>query len=543
MRYITVLALFFVAFCLMSTGFVATADDAKKKEPAAAASSKKEKDAKPEKAAKDAKKAEPKKESDKKEKAKAEAAKKPVVKPEAKKPVHEVKAGPFQVSVVLKGVFEAKRTAPVSIWPKQWAAYMILKAAEHGKAVKQGELLIAFDPEKIDEAIEDLRSQIKLSDIEMTRLAEQVAAMEKLSPMDLAAVERRQRNAEQDFDRFMKVELPMSKKMSDFSLKRANEELVYAKEELSQLEKMYKADDMTEETEEIVLRRARNQVAEAEVFLKMAKLRHEEMKKMGFPRSVESAKESIERGTLGNRQAKVLLPLTLKKSWLELEKNKVARERLDQRLKELLADRALMTVKAPADGVVYYGECVDGKWTGMTMPAMFQRGASLPGKKVLMTVVETRPVLIRAAASENEIRYVREGVKGKARPVAYPQKAIDAVVTEVATAPNAQNQFDTRLLVTDQDVAPVMPGMTCVVKLIAYKTDKALTIPPTALGTDKDDDLKYFVHVVGKDGKSARRDVEVGERTAEAVEIVKGLSAGDKVLKVCPKDEETTNKK
>ena len=47
----------------------------------------------------------------------------------------------------------------------QWSSFTILKAAEHGKQVKQGELLIAFDPEKIDQAIDDLRTQLKLADI------------------------------------------------------------------------------------------------------------------------------------------------------------------------------------------------------------------------------------------------------------------------------------------------------------------------------------------------------------------------------------------
>ena len=36
--------------------------------------------------------------------------------------------------------------------------------------------------------------------------------------------------------------------------------MAYQKEELHQLEKMYKADDLTEETEEIILTRARHRL-------------------------------------------------------------------------------------------------------------------------------------------------------------------------------------------------------------------------------------------------------------------------------------------
>ena len=44
--------------------------------------------------------------------------------------------------------------------------------------------------------------------------------------------------------------------MANFSVKSADNMLAYEKEELRQLEKMYKADDLVEETEEIVLKRA-----------------------------------------------------------------------------------------------------------------------------------------------------------------------------------------------------------------------------------------------------------------------------------------------
>ncbi len=515
----------------------------------------KEKDAKQEKAdAKKPAKAEEKKADKKKakdakkkaddDKTKAKTtAKKKVAPPVKKLPVHEVEKGPFQVTVALKGIFEAKRMAEVSVWPEQWSGFKVLKAVEHGKQVKQGDLLIAFDPEKIDQALDDLRRQAKLTDIQMRKLQEQLDAMEKLAPMDLAAVDRRKRITEEDFEQLMKVDLPASKERAEFSLKMIEEYVAYAKEELKQLEKMYKADDLTEETEEIILRRARFQVKMYEFYYKLSKLRHDEMMKFSLPRREESAKDSIKRSRLSIRKTRILLPLALKKGRLEMEKAKVSRERLAKKLKELSADRKLMTVKSPADGIVYFGECVDGRWTGMTSKSRFKRGASLPTKSVLMTVLKTQPILIRSAATEKDVRYVREGLKGKVRPTAYPKVRFEAIVSEVDSAPSSSNRFDVKLMVTDQSVGPVMPGMTCMIKLVPYKKKNALTIPPTALGTDPEDDMKHFVYVVDKKGKPKKRKVKVGERTVKAVEILKGLRAGDKVLKVCPKEDPNKAKK
>jgi HlyD family secretion protein len=560
-RLAVCLVLCFVVFCWAPGRFMVCAAEAEKS-PAAKKEVKKEEPKKEtkvdkakeekekaEKAKKDAKPAAdegPKKTEAKKEEAKKDAAKKEEPKKEEPKkpapPVHEVKAEPFQVTVELKGVFEAKRMTDVSIWPEEWSGYTVLKAVEHGKQVKQGDLLIACDPEQIDRTIDDLRRQLKLTDIEMVRLQEQVRSLEKLTPMDLEAIDRGQRIAKEDYEQFLKVDMPMSKELAEFSLKSSKEQLDYAKEELAQLEKMYKADDLTEETEEIVLRRARFEVAMSEMYYKMSQQRYDEMKKFGFPRREESEKDSIDRTTFGLKQAKIVLPLALKKARLDIAKAKIEYERMEKRLNDLLADRVFMTVKAPATGTLYYGECVDGRWTGMTSASSFDRGSMVPTKKTFMTIVDTRPLVIRSTVGEKDVRNMREGVKGKATPTAYPEARLETVLAEIAAVPDAQNNFNTKLMVTEQGSLGVMPGMSCSVKLVVYKKDKAITIPPTALGTDSVDDSKHFVHVVGKDGKSAKRDVTIGERNAKAIEILKGLAAGDKVLKTCPPDDEKPQK-
>ena len=56
------------------------------------------------------------------------------------------------------------------------------------------------------------------------------------------------------------------------SLKSSEQYLAYAAEELNQLKKMYEADDLTEETEEIILQRAQYQYERAKFSMKQLKL-------------------------------------------------------------------------------------------------------------------------------------------------------------------------------------------------------------------------------------------------------------------------------
>ena len=61
------------------------------------------------------------------------------------------------------------------------------------------------------------------------------------------------------------MERPFTLKSTEFSLKMTKEKLEYEEEELRQLEKMYKADDITEETEAIVLKRGTRRRGSREV--------------------------------------------------------------------------------------------------------------------------------------------------------------------------------------------------------------------------------------------------------------------------------------
>ena len=97
------------------------------------------------------------------------------------------------------------------------------------------------------------------------------------------------------------------------------------------------------------------------------------------------------------------------------------RERTDERLKKLLADRELMTVKSPLDGIVYYGKCVRGKFSdSTTLAENLRRNGSIPPNQVVMTVVEPRPMFIRATVAEDQLHYLRPGSRASPRRRAIP---------------------------------------------------------------------------------------------------------------------------
>ncbi len=478
--------------------------------------------------------------SDKKSTASADAAKgKDADKKEAAKPATaKVKKGPFHIEVSLDGVFEAQDQAELVIRPQEWPLLQVLKAVDHGTAVKQGDLVLALDTEKIDHTISELRAEMQLNELAVKQSEAQLAALEKVAPLDTDANERAQRMAKEDWKLYQDVDKPLSVKMNEYRLKSAQEQLEYAEEEYRQLEKMYKADDLREETEKIVLRRAKNGVDRAKLGLEFAQASYNEAKKLSLPRQDERAKEQTERALIDVDLTRASIPLLMNKHRLELEKLKLARTQGEEKLSKLISDREAMVVKAPMDGIVYYGRCVRGKWAAMSHETL-RRGSPIQPNDVVMTIVKPRPMIIRTTVPESQAQRVHAGQTAYVDPVGFVDQKLTAIVHRVGTIPMGGSGFDCQMTVASDALnQAIMPGMNCEMKLIPYKKADALTVPPKAVFTEDLDPSKQYVYLVGKkDGKPQKRTVTLGERNEKQVEVLSGLAAGEEILTEKPKEE------
>src|SRR5262249_31310340 len=151
-------------------------------------------------------------------------------------------------------------------------------------------------------------------------------------------------------------------KNAEFSVKDARHGLEYAQEELKQLEKMYRAGDIREETEEIIVRRQRNRVEEAEFNLKNVEIRRDQTLKVSLPRQEQNLKENVTKQALALEKAQNEIPLSVNQKRVNLERQKYEQKKLDDKIAKLKRDRETMTVKAPCAGIVYYGKSSRGQW-------------------------------------------------------------------------------------------------------------------------------------------------------------------------------------
>lgn len=462
----------------------------------------------------------------------------------AKPATYKVEKEPFKIDVSVKGIFESGDMTEVSLSPLVWSptagggVLMVEKAVEHGTPVKKGDPILWLDTEKLDQTIKDLEIDSNLNELAIKLAEEELPILTRTTPMDIEAAERAKKHADEDLKRYKDVDRGFMLTDAEQMLKQARQQLDYEKEELKQLEKMYKANDLTEDTEEIILKRQRNYVEMYEYYVKEAEWMRNRIVNISVPRRDRDMEESTVKRGLDLEKARNTLPLSLNQKRLSLSKMKYDREKNAERLAKLKKDREGMIVKAPTDGTVYYGKCSRGQWnTASSVAGKLQRGGMLMPEEVLMTIVKPRPLFVRAVVEEKDLHSLQPGMAGKTTPTMNPDLKLSSKLQNLSTVPVTPGSFEARIELEGDKSASLVPGMACTVKFVPYLKKETLTVPSSAVFAEELDEDKHYVYLLGKDSKGTKHAVTIGKKSGSKTEILKGLSENDEILQQKPTPE------
>lgn len=439
---------------------------------------------------------------------------------------YTVRREPFSVEVELQGVLESTEMHEVRLVPDTWPSWRVDRAVEHGTSVRKGDPVIWFNRRGLEQKLQDLSAGKALTKLELEQAQEELALLEKSVPMELAKIRRATRVADEDLSRFAKIDKPASLRNSAFSLESAQNFLAYEKEELKQLERMYKADDLTDETEEIILRRARDSVKRSEHSLARAKEKHAQTSAVEIPRTEAERTEAAEAARLALRAAEADLPLKLSKAKLSVDKLKYDHHKAGVEEKRLARDWKSLTLTAPADGIVYYGACENGRWSSAAAVAKTLRPGGTPTPHaVLMTIVDPEKMVMRADVPQDELGSIRRDTKASVTVVGLDQPTFEATLLS-RPAPTAANDKFTCVFVPAKRAAEELArirhaaGMKCTAKIATYAAPFAIVVPKAAVYKDDLWHEAHFVYLAGENGSSRKYWVDVPHAVGERVEIV-----------------------
>lgn len=439
---------------------------------------------------------------------------------------------PIRSEVTVPGILFSRKTAEITVSPKTAQAFKVVSAVPHGSVVKTGDLLVEFDSEAFHDQLAEAERDLQAAEVAAKESQRELELFLEQHPIDVEQAELTWTQAQEDYKYFVEVEFPFDYKELEQSLKSAQDFLDYNHEELKQLEKMYKADDLTEESEEIVLRRARDDFNRSTFSFERTKQSSQRQREVGLPRLEKQRKTAHRLAELAYHRSRLELSLAEAKKRQAADKVKVALEKAARTLAELQADAGLFRVTAPIDGVVYYGKCVDGKWPGIAeLGIKLRKHGAVQPNEIFLTVVDNSALAAVANVPEAEAAKLQLGQFARMAPTAYPEGRVAMKVAKIAPLPNTDGSFETEFELAQASQLRLVAGLNGSIKVLIYEQADALLVPSKAVFTDEADDTIKYVKLLKPDGSQTRAEVKLGATKGDDVELLSStLTPNDKLL-------------
>jgi RND family efflux transporter MFP subunit len=149
-----------------------------------------------------------------------------------------------------------------------------------------------------------------------------------------------------------------------------------------------------------------------------------------------------------------------------------------------------------------------------------------PGK-ALLTIGNPGDLWVTATVDERDVPRLVPGQEALMRSDAWPDRVIAGRLLEVTPGGDAlQRAFRARILFAHAENVPI--GLSLEVNITTHRHDKALLVPQAALA----DGRVWTIH----DGRARKIAVKAGIQSADQVEILSGLKAGERVIVGAPED-------
>lgn len=362
-----------------------------------------------------------------------------------KEPAKEETKSIEPVVVKVDGTFESPASVAVKAGTKEIKSLVIERIVAHGTAVEKGQNLVWFKTEDVDKQIADTELDVQLAEVALSDAEFKFKQFQESQRLDREAAELARARAREDHDQFVRVDREQQIKSTEFNLSNVKASLENAEEELAQLEKMYLEDDLTEESEEIVLKRARQAVEQAKFRLESSELQAKQTLEKVIPRLTADRESGLARAEMAYQSAIRELDFSRKRREIEMAKERKKFKEQEKKLNDLRAERKQMVLVAPQAGLFLHGALTRGAIGDKA--STLETGSAVSAEQVIGTVAAKKPLHLRVSIAEDQLRHVKVGGKATVITTAFPDHPLEASVKSLSSLPYANRQFDCVLTV------------------------------------------------------------------------------------------------
>ena len=178
-----------------------------------------------------------------------------------------------------------------------------------------------------------------------------------------------------------------------------------------------------------------------------------------------------------------------------------------------LAERELRdaTIRAPFDGYIQ---------KRLVAPGQFVKSQT-----AVLTLVKIDPLKVTGEVPERMVPWVKVGQPIRAQVDAYPDRTIEGTISRISPGVNQSTRAFPFEGSVPNTQGLLKPGTFARVQILSDKLDRLVTLPVATL------QYRYGVNrvFVLRNGRLLAREVKLGDRFGDRMEVVSGVSAGDRV--------------
>ncbi len=310
--------------------------------------------------------------------------------------------------------FAPANPTPWSYWPEEWnGQLLVLEVLPHGSTVRAGEVLARFDLRPLDDEIRKADLELKSAQVRHAALVERQQIEEEAAQSSLATARAGLERTKRSLTAWKEQDLAFARRDDEIDQRRERSYIEDQKDELGQLEEMYKRDELVDGTEDLVLKRQKRGLALTEDSVGLSRDRAKKRFDLDQTLELEQREESARTQTEGvERQRRTQEIERRGRVDAQLRSGEELADR-EARMARLKRDREALACKAPRAGVFLHGATRD--WRLGRTPARIERGSSLGARAEIGCVADPAPRELRVDLQGTDLAQWKDGAKVTAK--------------------------------------------------------------------------------------------------------------------------------
>ncbi len=178
-------------------------------------------------------------------------------------------------------------------------------------------------------------------------------------------------------------------------------------------------------------------------------------------------------------------------------------------------------------GASYVSSPVRSSIDGTVISLSHDVGETISTSSAVATVGALNALEIVTYVPEKYIAVVHTGLLANVSLAPYPDKTFAATVSQVSPVVDSTSRTIQIKLAVSDGSGELRPGMFAVITLVTKEASGAMVVPSSALKSYNNKDIVY---VIDSDGIARRKEVSVGLTNDTSVQLLSGVSFGDRVV-------------